>query len=161
MDHDKQVTDLVQQGTRDRFLNQPLHRDDREGDSFNLESEFAKSAKNKSILIPVAVAAFLALLGVGAWIASQFTEQASQKSTVSIGSFEDLKLKEIFDTARKNKKDLEDVQSQMDLLRPRFGDEGRHPAAGGRFPRRHRVGERRVRGPGPEHPRRDQPPGRR
>jgi len=114
MDHDKQVTDLVQ-GTRDRFLNQPLQADDRDK-GFDLEMEFAKSAKNRSILIPVAVAIFLALLGVGAWIASQFTEQASQKSTVSIGSFEDLKLKEIFDTARKNKKDLETVQAQMDVL---------------------------------------------
>jgi hypothetical protein len=114
MDHDKQVTDLVQ-GTRDRFLNQPLRPDDRDA-AFDLDKEFAKSAKNRSLLIPAAVALFLAFLGVGAWIASQFTEQASQKSTVSIGSFEDLKLKEIFDTARRNKKDLEDVQSQMDQL---------------------------------------------
>jgi len=116
MDHDKQVTDLVQQGTRDKFLNQPLHRDETDTGSFNLEIEFAKSAKNRSVLIPAAVATFLVLLGLGAWIASQFTEQASQKSSVSIGSFEDLKLKEIFDTARKNKKDLEAVQAQIDLL---------------------------------------------
>jgi len=116
MDHDKQVTDLVQQGTRDRFLNQPLHRDSNEGVTFDLETEFAKSAKNRSFLIPVAVVIFLAVLGVGAWVASLFTEQASQKSTVSIGSFEDLKLKEIFNTARKNKKDLETVQAQMEQL---------------------------------------------
>jgi len=49
-------------------------------------------------------------------VASQFTDQASQKSSVSIGSFDDLKLKEIFDTARKNKKDLETVQAQIDDL---------------------------------------------
>lgn len=116
MDNDKQVKDLVQD-TRDRFLNQPLQPDDRDRDGFDLEREFAKSAKNRSLLIPVAVAVFLVLLGVGAWVASQFTEQASQKSTVSIGSFEDLKLKEIFDTARKNKKDLEAIQAQIGELR--------------------------------------------
>ena len=115
MDHDKQVTDLVQV-TRDRFLNQDLRPDEREKDTFNLELEFAKSAKNRSIMIPVAVAIFLVVLGIGAWIASQFTDQASQKSTVSIGSFEDLKLKEIFDTARKNKQDLENVQLQITQL---------------------------------------------
>ncbi len=115
MDHDKQVTDLVQV-TRDRFLNQPLNPDERDKDTFDLEKEFAKSAKNRSLMIPLAVAAFLVVLGVGAWLASQFTDEASQKSSVSIGSFEDLKLKEIFDTARKNKQDLEAVQLQIDQL---------------------------------------------
>jgi hypothetical protein len=113
MDHDQQVTDLVQT-TRDRFLNQPLNPDDREKDAFDLDAEFAKSAKNRSLVIPLAVFAFLLVLGTGAYVASLFTDSASQKASVSIGSFEDLKLKEIFDTARKNKADLEAVQSQMD-----------------------------------------------
>ena len=119
MDHDKQVTDLVQV-TRDRFLNQPLNRDERDKDSFDLEKEFAKSAKNRSLMIPLAVAVFLVVLGIGAWVASQFTDEASQKSSVSIGSFEDLKLKEIFDTARKNKQDLEAVQIQIDKVNQDF-----------------------------------------
>ena len=65
MDHDKQVTDLVQV-TRDRFLNQPLNPDDKGKDSFDLEKEFAKSAKNRSLIIPLAVAVFLVVLGIGA-----------------------------------------------------------------------------------------------
>jgi len=115
MDNDKQVTDLVQT-TRDRFLDHHIDRDDKDRDAFDLEMEFAKTAKNKSLLVPLAVVVFLLLLALGAWLASQFTEQASQKSTVSIGSFDDLKLKEIFDAARKNKKDLEAVQDQINQL---------------------------------------------
>jgi len=115
MDNDKQVTDLTQ-GTRDRFLNQPLRSDSAGRKGFDLEGEFAKSAKNRSLLMPIVVGVFLVILGVGAWIASQFTDQASQKSTVTIGSFEDLKLKEIFDTARRNKEDLAAVQGQIDQL---------------------------------------------
>lgn len=116
MDNDKQVKDLVQQTTRDRFLNQPIQRDEREV-AFDLEREFAKSAKNRSLLIPLAVVIFLVILGAGAWLASAFTEQASEKTTLSVGQFEDLKLKEIFDDARKNKKDLEDLQAQMNQLK--------------------------------------------
>src|SRR5579871_5463823 len=116
MDNDKQVKDLVQQTTRDRFLNQPLQPDEREA-AFDLEREFAKSAKNRSLLIPLAVVGFLIILGVGAWLASSFTDQASAKATLSIGQFEDLKLKEIFDDARKNKKDLADLQAQMNQLK--------------------------------------------
>ncbi|HTH12986.1 MAG TPA: hypothetical protein VMB23_01230 [Spirochaetia bacterium] len=113
MDHDQQVTDLVQT-TRDRFLNQPLNPDDRERDAFDLDAEFAKSAKNRSLVIPLAVFCFLLILGTGAYVASLFTDSASRQASVSIGSFEDLKLKEIFDTARKNKADLEVVQTQID-----------------------------------------------
>lgn len=116
MDDDKQVKDLTTQTTIGRFLNKPILPDERDKETFDLEKEFAKSAKNRSLLIPMAVLVFLVVLAVGAWVASQFTEEASQKSSVSIGSFEDLKLKEIFDTARKNKKDLETIQAQIDEL---------------------------------------------
>jgi hypothetical protein len=116
MDNDKQVKDLVQQTTRDRFLDQPLQRDEREA-AFDLQVEFAKSAKNRSLLIPLAVAGFLLVLGGVAWVASTITDQDSQKSTASVGQFEDLKLKEIFDDARKNKKDLGDLQAQMNQLK--------------------------------------------
>ena len=116
MDNDKQVRDLVQQTTRDRFLDQPLQRDEQET-SYDLEREFAKSAKNRSLVIPLAVLVFLILLGAGAWLASTLTDQDSQKTTVSVGQFEDLKLKEIFDDARKNKKDLEDLQAQINQLK--------------------------------------------
>lgn len=116
MDNDKQIKELVQQTTRDRFLDLPLNPDQREA-AFDLETEFAKSSKNRSLLIPLAVAAFLVVLAVGAWVASTFTEQASAKSTLSIGQFEDLKLKEIFDDARRNKKDLQEIQAQMNQLK--------------------------------------------
>jgi len=116
MDNDKQVRELVQQTTRDRFLDLPLNPDEREA-AFDLEREFAKTTKNRSLLIPLAVAAFLVVLGIGAWVASAFTEQASAKSTLSIGQFEDLKLKEIFDDARRNKKELEDIQAQINQLK--------------------------------------------
>jgi len=116
MDDDKQVKDLTTQSTIGRFLNKPILPDERDKETFDLEKEFAKSAKNRSLLVPLAVAVFLVVLAVGAWVASQFTEAASQKSSVSIGSFEDLKLKEIFDTARKNKKDLATIQGQIDEL---------------------------------------------
>jgi len=115
MDHDKQITDLVQV-TRDRFLNQPLEPDDRDRDTFDLEAEFAKSAKNRSVIIPAAVVVFLAVLAVGAWIASVYTDQQSEQASVKIGSFEDLNLKDIFDTARRNKKDLEQINTQIDQL---------------------------------------------
>jgi len=101
------------QTTIGRFLDRPLTPDDRDKDNFDLEREFAKSAKNRSRRIPVSVAIFFVVLALGAWGASWFTAQASAKSSVSIGSFEDLKLKEIFDTARKNKKALETLQAQM------------------------------------------------
>ncbi len=116
MDNDKQVRDLVHQTTRDRFLDQPLQPDEREA-AFDLQVEFAKTAKNRSLLIPLSVAGFLVVLGIVAWVASSLTDQDSQKSTASVGQFEDLKLKEIFDDARRNKKDLDDLQTQMNQLK--------------------------------------------
>lgn len=116
MDDDKQIKELTTRTTIGRFLNRPIVNDERDRETFDLEAEFAKTAKNKSPLVPLSVAAFLLVLAIGAWVASQFTEQASQRSSVSIGSFEDLKLKEIFDTVRKNKKDLEAINGQMDEL---------------------------------------------
>lgn len=116
MDDDKQVKELTTQTTIGRFLNRPIRPDDKDREHYDLEKEFAKAAKNRSPMIPLVVVAFLVVLAAGSWLASQFTELASQESSVSIGSFEDLKLKEIFDTARKNKKDLESLQVQMDEL---------------------------------------------
>lgn len=121
MDHDKQVSRLsgppkLPESPISRFLDRAPQPDDRPRETFDLETEFAKTAKNRSLLIPLAVLGFVLVLAAGAWWASGLTDEASAKASVSIGSFEDLKLKEIFDTARRNKKDLENVQAQIQEL---------------------------------------------
>ncbi|NNM67274.1 MAG: hypothetical protein HKM06_04585 [Spirochaetales bacterium] len=114
MDNDQQIKDLARI-TRERFLSQPLQADGHE-ESFDLEHEFARAAKNRSFLVPLVCAAFFILMLVSAWAATAWADMASAQASVQIGQFDDLKLRDLFDSAKRDKQALDAVQQKIQQI---------------------------------------------
>ncbi len=121
MDNDQQIKDIVR-GTKDHFLSQPLESDSRE-ETFDLEVEFAKTAKNKSFTIPIVTISFFLVMAVGAVVATLVSDQANQQKTVQIGQFNDLNLRDLFDGVKKNQNDLTDVKNQIAIIKQKQADD--------------------------------------
>ena len=121
MDNDQQIKDVVRV-TKDHFLSQPLESDSRE-ETFDLEVEFAKTAKNKSSTIPIVTISFFLVMVVGAVVATLVSDQANQQKTVQIGQFNDLNLRDLFDSAKKNQNDLMDVKNQIAVIKQKQADD--------------------------------------
>ncbi len=124
MDNDQQIKDVVR-GTKDHFLSQPIESDSRE-EVFNLELEFAKTAKNKSFTIPIVTISFFLVMVVGAVVATLVSDQANQQKTVQIGQFNDLNLKDLFDSVKKNQNDLSDTKNQIAIIKQKLSDDEEH-----------------------------------
>lgn len=105
MDHEKQVSDLVTR-TRALFLDNRLEGDLAVPETYDFENEFALSAGNRSWLLWLLAAVFLGLSIVLAWGATWFSDQEIQRFSVVIDQFEDLNLKEVLDTAKRNEDNL-------------------------------------------------------
>ena len=114
MDNDQQIKDLTRI-TRERFLSQPLQADGHE-ESFDLEHEFARAAKNRSLLVPLVCAAFFILMLLAAWAATAWADMASAQASVQIGQFDDLKLRDLFDSAKRDKQALDGVQQKIQQI---------------------------------------------
>lgn len=112
MDNDKQVTDLVSQ-TRDRFLNVPLIPDEIQAEQFSLEKEFAAARKNRNFFIPLILAGFLILAFGSAIFVSYVIDDANRRVHATIDQFEEIKLREVLDTAKKNQGDLDTAKLEL------------------------------------------------
>lgn len=122
MDNDKQVVTSLEQ-SRNFFLDQPLQDDTLTGNLYEIEREFKKTRKNGSPFVWILSLIFLIILAGAALIVTSLIEEASRKTSVIVDQFEEIKLKEILDTAKKYqgllvsaKRDLEDLQATQARL---------------------------------------------
>lgn len=112
MDNDKQVTDLVSK-TRDQFLNAPLLPDDLTGDQFDLVREFQETKHNKNWLIPLILGGFLLAATVVAVVVSLSIDDANRKTRVAVEESQNLNLRDVLDTAKKNQTNLTTARQQL------------------------------------------------
>ena len=86
-------------------------------DVYNLEEEFDKTKKNKNILFKLVFLAFVSGILIITIAISTYLDNKYKNVEINIEDFEDLKLKEILDTARKSESELRSVQSDLDILK--------------------------------------------
>ena len=113
MDHDREVNSLIAQ-SKSAFL-QELGREFRERQKqYNLDEEFAKTKKNRSVLVPIVVAGITILLLGAAFIVS--TTIQSRSSDLDIGmatAFSDVNLRDVLDTVKRNETEMERAQERL------------------------------------------------
>lgn len=124
MDHDNEITTLPDEGSLSKvqlFLKDNLRALRQEEQKFyNLEQEFAKTAKNRdyfSVRVISAVAVVIVLVaGLVTWRISE----ASKNVAVDITVFEDLNLKNVLDLAKKAEVRLDSLNQEKSALSARF-----------------------------------------
>ncbi len=87
---------------------------------YNLETEFAKTKQNRSLLVPLVVAGIVLFFLAGAVGVTLYIEKKSREVQVGTQAFESVNLREVLDTAKrleqdlsKAKKDLEDLKDSQ------------------------------------------------
>ncbi|MCX7786569.1 MAG: hypothetical protein N2442_02585 [Spirochaetes bacterium] len=113
------VRDLVEK-SKSLFLQELASEFRQRQAQYNLETEFAKTKQNRSLLVPVVVAGIVLFFLAGAVGVTLYIEKKSREVQVGAQAFESVNLRDVLDTAKrleqdlsKAKKDLEDLQDSQ------------------------------------------------
>ncbi|NCN05493.1 MAG: hypothetical protein GW949_07670 [Spirochaetales bacterium] len=120
MDNDREVNALVTKSTS-AFL-QELGREFKERQKrYNLDEEFAKTRKNRSVFIPVTVLAVTVVLIGAAFFTATWIQSQSANVDVGIESaFSDVNLRDVLDTVKRNETEMEQARTLLrELLESR------------------------------------------
>jgi hypothetical protein len=116
MGNENEVKDIIDK-SKEIFL--PSEFPDVEGKVaiYSLRDEFAKTKKSKTTGFKLVVVAFLAVLILITILITNYVQQQYRKEEITVTEFEDLKLKELFDTAKRNQQELEQAKKELEELR--------------------------------------------
>ena len=128
MVNDNEIKQLVKQESN-AFLERALVQSKGKEASYNLDTEFAKTRHNRSLLVVGVSALTILVLGIAAVGVTRVIEGNIAKSPVNVAAFEDLNLKDILDSSKRNESALASAKlelSQMDAdLRTGLADADR------------------------------------
>lgn len=85
-------------------------------DLYNLDAEFANKKGNKNKVIWLTLPLFVILSLAAAYFVTKYIEESSSKIPISIDAFEDVNLREIFDKAKQNEKEMEKARRDLEDL---------------------------------------------
>lgn len=83
---------------------------------YDLISEFQKTKKNRSPVVPLTLALIVVVVGLGSWGITQIIDQRTKRITVDIKNFEDLNLRDLLDSAKRYNDDLDRVARELSVL---------------------------------------------
>ncbi len=92
------------------------------GPIYNLEEEFAKTRKNKSIIVVGVTLLTIAALGAAAFFTTSLIQRQTAATPVDVKAFQDLNLKDLLDRAKRDASDLE--QAKVELTRIQTEQQG-------------------------------------
>jgi len=115
MDNEGKVTDLVEQ-SKIVFLREAIEDFTRTQEQYDLGSEFAKSRRNRTPLVPGVIAAVVLIVGMIAWGVTWYIQQSSRNIKVTISDFTDVNLREVLDAAKHLDTQITDATQKKTLL---------------------------------------------
>ncbi len=99
------------------FLREGIGAPPEEGETYDLEREFAKSRGNRSVPIHVAIVAFaLALAAVSAWFIYDI-QRGMDRTTVGIADFRDINLQELLAALQRARQELGKMEDTIAVAR--------------------------------------------
>ncbi len=121
MGNENKVNEIVQR-SKEVFLTDEL-RPDEPQQVYSLNEEFAKTKKNRSFLFALKVLLFLVFIVALSYALSKAIEMFRGETQVEITEFDDLRLRDIFDSTSKYQNELNSVREELASLRARMQDE--------------------------------------
>ena len=115
MGNENKINDNLE--TTSKFLPAELSDSDAKSDTYSLRKEFSKTRKNKDFLLYLVVAVFIGVFTFGAYYLGKYIYEVNINNEISIGEFEDLRLKELIDSAKKNASGLELARADLENLK--------------------------------------------
>lgn len=119
MDNEREVKHLVEK-SKMLFLQEIIEDFRRRQSQYDLGTEFAKTKKNRTILVPTVVGVLVLFFALSAVAITWYIEELTSDITVSIDEFADVNLRELLDSARRLEADMESAQRQrVEIIRRR------------------------------------------
>ncbi len=103
--------------SKSAFLPEVIEDKDEKPVTYSLSDEFAKTKRNRTPFIYLAILAFIGALVTGTLLLTGFIQKKFRDSTVAITAFEDLRLIEILDKSKKMEGDLNRAREELKNLR--------------------------------------------
>jgi hypothetical protein len=114
--------DLIEQ-TKAKFLPEEIVDEEKKISLYSLDKEFSKTRKNKNITLWFTILAFIGIIFAGTYFLTMYLEEQDKKIEVNISDFDDLRLKDVLDSARKKSDNADIVAIQLDILEIAMLDE--------------------------------------
>jgi len=114
MDNDDKIKDIAVRGAR--FFLRGSRASDVKQQEYQLDREFAKTKKNRSPVVIIAVLLFVAVFAVGAVLVTLYIQRESKRVAVNIEDFADVNLKDVLDRAKKFENQLAAAQRELQDL---------------------------------------------
>lgn len=115
MGDDNEIRQLIHREAED-FLKRAREATREVHEVYDLEAEFSKTRKNRSLMVPFVTIATLAVLGLVAWGITNWIQAATNAAPVDVAAFEDLNLRDLLDSAKRNENDMAKAQSELQQL---------------------------------------------
>lgn len=126
MDNDRKVTpgEPAAEGTTEIverskmvFLREIVNEFTRRQQQYDLETEFAKTKRNRSVAIPLVIAGLILVFGVLVTAVTRYIHASSLAIAVDIDDFADVNLRDILDEAQRLQNQLDVAQRELRDLR--------------------------------------------
>ena len=98
------------------FLQEILREAGEETQQYDAYEEFAKTKRNRSLMVPGIILLLVALFGVGMFFTTRRIESNTQDVQVTIQDVEDVDLMEVLDTAQRLENQIAGVQDRINNL---------------------------------------------
>ncbi len=115
MGNDIEIKDLDIRSTS--FLPTEIRDVDGVSEIYSLEDEFAKTKKNRNLLLYFSILCFFIVVVGSAFIFSVFIQNKNKLVDINISEFEDLRLKEVIDSARSHENNLDLLLMKLEILK--------------------------------------------
>jgi len=127
MGNDKQIkvrsSDSSLEQTKAAFLPQTFKDPEGKAHQYDLEAEYNKTRKNKPYLLYMFVAAFISLILIASVIIIVVIQKKSRSIELNIRDFEDVKLKELIDSSKKNEGEIDQLRRDIAEIDSDYRDE--------------------------------------
>ncbi|MBU2514993.1 hypothetical protein KJ966_27040 [bacterium] len=84
---------------------------------YSLEDEFAKTKKNRNLLLYFSILLFFVVVVGSAFLFSIYIQDMNKTVEINISEFEDLRLKEVIDSARSHENNLDLLLIKLEILK--------------------------------------------
>lgn len=123
MENDKQINGNEIGYSRDlerikqAFLSDELLAKSQQAEVYSLADEYAKSKKNRNLLVYVLIFFYIAVIGTGVFLITRFEDSKSKRIEVNIAEFKQFNLMELLAEQKENQEKLVKLQQELDDLR--------------------------------------------
>ena len=125
MDNEREVNQNQPQGSGEEdgnalverskmlFLQEVLEQAGQEAAQYDVHEEFAKTKRNRSLIVPGVILLLVVVFGVGMYFTTQEIQSSTQDVQVTLGDMEDVDLMEVLDTAQRLENQIVGVQDRI------------------------------------------------